>query len=287
MPVMRLPAPLRVPAEDVLVLRRRVDVDAAKGTAVRRARIVLLSGEGLGPTAIAEELRCSKQTVITWRERYREAGVAGLIDAPRPGRPATVCFATLVRRTLDAPPDGTRRWTTRTLGADLGVSNASVGQAWRRWGVTPAGPGRVELATDPGFDGRVAAVTGVHLGPAVRALALRGGEPTPPAARSAPTSDIGPMLEGPRTPTGDDIAGFLQRVGGGATTVLLADGPVPDAPPRVAVHIAPPGRYWARIAQVGCWIAEGACAEGAESVAALTAVLEDHVPGTGLSWTRS
>jgi hypothetical protein len=49
---------------------------------VRRAQIVLLSAAGLGTAAISDELGCSKQTVLTWRERYRTEGMAGLHLAP-------------------------------------------------------------------------------------------------------------------------------------------------------------------------------------------------------------
>jgi transposase len=274
---------LTVPDQDALVLLRWIDGASPGAAAARRANIVLLAGEGFGPTAIADVLRCSKQTVITWRERYREAGVAGLRDAPRPGRPATVCAETVVRRTLEDPPKGARRWTTRTMGAELGVSNASVGHVWRTWGVTPTEPGRVGLATEPVLDGRVAAITGIHLGPAVRVLAAREGDA---GGRAPATSELGELLAGPRSATGrgHDVEAFLRSVGGGATTVLIADGPVPGPPPGVALHRVPAGQCWTRFAQLVCWIAEGDSPEGAESVAALGAVLEGRVTGTALSW---
>ena len=260
---MRVPLPLTVPDRDALVLRSWIEGSAATGSVARRARIVLMSGQGLGPTKVSEELRCSKQTVITWRERYRVAGVDGLLDAPRTGRPATVRAESVVRRTLEAPPDGARRWTTRTLGADLGVSNASVGQVWRAWGVTPAGPGRVSLATDPVFDGRVAAVTGLHLGPDVRILALREGEPVEAEALHAGE---------------EGIEQFLKHLADGPTTAVLAAGDPPVAPSGIAVHAVPPGLDWDRIARVACWIAGGACAT------ALNAAVSEHRPGTTGSW---
>lgn len=85
---MRIPPPLAVDERDVHVLRGWIS--GGGPAAARRARIVLLAREGLGPSAIAEELRCSKQTVITWRERYRAGGLTALRDAPRSGRPTTV-----------------------------------------------------------------------------------------------------------------------------------------------------------------------------------------------------
>jgi transposase len=54
---------------------------------VRRARIVLLVGDGIGTDEIHRRLRVRKPTIRRWRTRYIEAGVDGLC-ATRRGRPA-------------------------------------------------------------------------------------------------------------------------------------------------------------------------------------------------------
>jgi transposase len=54
---------------------------------VRRSHIVLLAAAGLGNTAIAEQLRCGRATVVLWRRRFAQLRLAGLADEPRPGRP--------------------------------------------------------------------------------------------------------------------------------------------------------------------------------------------------------
>lgn len=36
---------------------------------------------------VANEMGCSRNTVSLWRTRYLKHGLAGLQDAPRPGRP--------------------------------------------------------------------------------------------------------------------------------------------------------------------------------------------------------
>src|SRR5215218_9056987 len=55
----------------------------------RRARIVLRAADEDQPTnlQIAGELGCKNDTVSLWRRRFAAAGLAGLHDAPRPGRP--------------------------------------------------------------------------------------------------------------------------------------------------------------------------------------------------------
>jgi DNA-binding NarL/FixJ family response regulator len=49
----------------------------------QRGRIVLLAADGVSHTRIAERLDVSRQTVITWRQRYEARGLAGLQDEPR------------------------------------------------------------------------------------------------------------------------------------------------------------------------------------------------------------
>ncbi len=51
----------------------------------QRARIIVLASEGESNTRIAELVGVTRQTVITWRARYDEAGMNGLVDEPRSG----------------------------------------------------------------------------------------------------------------------------------------------------------------------------------------------------------
>ncbi len=54
------------------------------------SEIVLLAVDGLTGPQIAVRVGCAEPTVIKWRRRYGEHGLAGLQEAPRPGGPATV-----------------------------------------------------------------------------------------------------------------------------------------------------------------------------------------------------
>ena len=54
-----------------------------------RARVVLRAADDDRPTnlEIAAELGCDNTTVATWRTRFAEQGMPGLLDRPRSGRP--------------------------------------------------------------------------------------------------------------------------------------------------------------------------------------------------------
>jgi transposase len=51
---------------------------------------VLLAADVLTGAQIAERAGCTEPTVIKWRRRHTETGLAGLEDTPRPGGPKTV-----------------------------------------------------------------------------------------------------------------------------------------------------------------------------------------------------
>jgi len=55
----------------------------------RRARLVLLAADGLPLRRIAQQVGVDRNVVRDWLDRFRQQGLAGLHDRPRPGRPRT------------------------------------------------------------------------------------------------------------------------------------------------------------------------------------------------------
>jgi putative transposase len=84
---------------------------------VRRARIVLMSAEGLSNQTIAARCGVSVPTISHWRGCWRERGIAGLHEELRPGRPRNYDderVAALMRKVLHSrPPNGTH-WRAGT-----------------------------------------------------------------------------------------------------------------------------------------------------------------------------
>jgi transposase len=85
---------------------------------VQRARIILLAADGVSNTENAARVGVTRQTVLRWRARYGEAGMAGLEDEDRPARPRQIDPARIITETLKPPPKslGETHWSTRLLG---------------------------------------------------------------------------------------------------------------------------------------------------------------------------
>jgi transposase len=109
---------------------------------VQRARIVLLAAGGLGNRAVAARLGTCEDTARKWRRRYCEAGLSGLADAPRPGRPRKFPARVVaeVKALACEPPAGSgkplTRWTCPELAREAAAAGivASVSASTvRRW----------------------------------------------------------------------------------------------------------------------------------------------------------
>ncbi|MFJ5221031.1 helix-turn-helix domain-containing protein [Streptomyces sp. NPDC088354] len=80
--------------------------------------------------------------MLKWRDRYGASGIAALGDLPRSGRPGTVDEVAVLVATLaenGRPPArlGVTHWSSRLLGAELGLSFSAVVKIWRKWGLQP------------------------------------------------------------------------------------------------------------------------------------------------------
>jgi len=75
--------------EEAAAVKRLAHSRTAAARLVERARIVWLSSQGWRVPAIAAEVGCGQDTARLWLRRFDAAGLEGLADAPRAGRPAT------------------------------------------------------------------------------------------------------------------------------------------------------------------------------------------------------
>jgi len=143
---------------------------------VWRARIVLLSAEGVGTMAIQRQTGKGKPTIWRWQARFMAEGVDGLLhEATRPaGKPALTpaVIERVVEMTLAEPPGERTHWTGRAMAKAAGVSHRSVQRIWAAHGLKPHRVRTFKLSNDPKFAAKVQDVVGLYVDPPEHALVL-------------------------------------------------------------------------------------------------------------------
>ena len=163
-----------------------------------RARIVLAAADGLGNTAIAAKLGIALSSARKWRSRFLALRLDGLVDEPRPPRPRTVTdeqVEAVITRTLESAPANATHWSTRSLAAELGLSQSAVSRIWRAFGLQPHRQDSWKLSRDPLFIDKVRDVVGLYLDPPERAVVLCVDEKSQIQALDC-TAPIFPMMPG-------------------------------------------------------------------------------------------
>lgn len=131
-------APLSATAEE-----RQGLTEVAQGPnarLARRAAMILACLDGASNRSVAARFRVSKQAVGKWRARFQKARVRGLLDQPRSGAPRRIKpqdVARVIGMTLQPPPPGMPRWTTRSMARACGLSQTTVNRIWRLHGLAP------------------------------------------------------------------------------------------------------------------------------------------------------
>jgi transposase len=83
----RSPARIQLSDEELVTLREWTRKGTTEQRLVDRARIILLSHEGLGVEKIADQLNTRTARVSKWRQRFAQGRLSALSDAPRTGKP--------------------------------------------------------------------------------------------------------------------------------------------------------------------------------------------------------
>jgi transposase len=167
---------IRLEPEDRVELERLVAAHSTERRMVDRARAVLLSADGETVPTIVARTGLSQPSVSKWRGRFEQAGIEGLCDAPRPGRPRVYDASARVSVTALAcakPDDGSTNWSVRKLAAKSGIPPTTV---HRLLTADVLKPHKVEQwcgkSPDPDFDAKQADIIGLYLNPPEGALVL-------------------------------------------------------------------------------------------------------------------
>ena len=197
---MSVAAPLVLREGDRPRLEAMLRSSSIRAGLASRARIVLLAADGLPNAEIARRTGTSRPTVVDWRARYDAGGdhrparsaaqrsAAGdRRDRRRGGHPGR-------RRAARRPDLGVTHWSARLLGAELGISFASVARIWRKWNLQPWRTETFKFSTDPELDAKIRDVVGLYLNPPEKAVVLCIDEKSQVQAldRTAPILPIRP-----------------------------------------------------------------------------------------------
>ena len=163
-----------------------------------RSRIVLAAAEGLNNTEIAARVAADHATVRKWRNRFAIDRLDGLLDERRPGRPRTVTdrqVEAVITATLESTPKDATHWSTRSMAAEVGLTQSAVHRIWKAFGLQPHRQDTWKLSKDPQFVDKIKDVVGLYLDPPERAVVLCVDEKSQIQALDR-TAPILPMLPG-------------------------------------------------------------------------------------------
>ena len=202
---------------------------------VWRARIVLMTADGIGTNAIMRRTGKSKVTVWRWQERFMAQGIDGLLrDKTRPSRiprlPATVREQT-VALTLADPPGEVTHWTAPMMAEQVGISVSSVQRIWHTHGLQPHRVRQFKLSRDRQFVAKLRDIVGLYVDPPAHAVVLSVDEKSQIQALDRTQPGL-PMKKG----RGATMTHDYKRHG---TTTLFAALNVFGRPDHRPLHAAP------------------------------------------------
>lgn len=215
----RSPVRVHLSEDEQATLREWTRKGTTEQRLVDRARIILLSDEGLTVEKIAERLHTRSARVSKWRQRFADGRLSALSDAPRPGKPPKYAEETERRllALLDEPaPEGYAQWNGSLLAEGLG--DVSADQVWRilrRRGIQLQRRRSWCITTDPEFGPKAADVVGLYLNPPENAVVLSIDEKPHIQALQRAQGYL-------RLPNGKAINGFSHGYKRHGTTTLFA-----------------------------------------------------------------
>src|SRR6202011_2699036 len=113
---------------------------------------------------------------VRWRARFIADGVTEIErDETRPGRKPKISarkVKTVVALTTQKRPDNATHWSTRSMAAVAGISEASVRRIWQAHGLKPHRVESFKVSNDKHFVEKLEDIVGLYLNPPEHALVL-------------------------------------------------------------------------------------------------------------------
>ncbi len=165
--------------EELLLISRSLKLEKRY---VDRAKVIVLSLEGKSLDQIMVATQMSRTGVNKWRNRYREKGIIGLKDAPRPGKKKVVTAqqrAMVIELATSKPDGGYTNWSQKRIGEQVGISQSLVSKILKEADLKPH---KIKYwcgkSPDPEFEEKMLNIVGLYMNPPENALVICVDEKT-------------------------------------------------------------------------------------------------------------
>jgi len=148
---------------------------------VSRAKIILFTAGGQTPEEVAAALGTTTRAVYRWRKRFKDHGLEGLQDRPRPGQPTKLSekvVKEVLRLSVKGIPKEATHWSVRLMAKAAGITTWQVRQAWEAADLKPHRLKTFKISNDPEFAEKVIDVVGLYMNPPDNAVVLSVDEKT-------------------------------------------------------------------------------------------------------------
>lgn len=149
-------------------LVERVRTRTARAEDARRARLILMLSADRSYREICRMLGCNPSYISRWKGRFVAERLAGLYSH-HSGRAVDKRTPRLEAKILEwtrrGSNDGATHWSSRKLGAALGVSHMMVARVWARAGLKPHRIERYMASDDPDFETKAADIIALYVNP--------------------------------------------------------------------------------------------------------------------------
>jgi transposase len=173
---MRIAPPVPLTEEDRAWLIKTCNSTLTSSRLSERCAVVLLAAKGKRNDQIARQLKITRQKAARWRQRFLQAGRAG-IECEQPGRGRKPTYTPDIRRlmvrlTTQETPQAATHWSRQSMAKELGLSPSTVGRVWREHGLKPHLARTFKVSKDPRFAEKLEDIVGLYLNAPEHALVL-------------------------------------------------------------------------------------------------------------------
>ena len=171
---MRMPMKVTVTEADRRTLQGWIKSRAVGPKQKLRAKIVLMSADGLATSRLIQKLKVSNPTLNLWRRRYQEEGIEALVKGKTraPGTPPLPQekVQEVLTLTMTGKPTGATHWSCRTMAEQVGISKTSVNRIWCEHKLKPHRVKGFKVSNDPLFEEKLRDVIGLYMNPPEKAI---------------------------------------------------------------------------------------------------------------------